>query len=85
MTPNHQKSSFLRRHLGARVNKKLVDATGRVGYALTGWKPKDAHETASEYYQFDWEYAQTPEQSSWIASSWVCHIPDFAHEVHQFS
>jgi len=25
---------------------------------------------AVEYYTFDWEYAQTPEQSSWIASSW---------------
>jgi polyamine oxidase len=28
----------------------------------------------SEYYQFDWEYAQTPEQTSWIASSWVGNI-----------
>ncbi|KZS91278.1 amine oxidase [Sistotremastrum niveocremeum HHB9708] len=55
---------------GTRVDKKLVDATGRVGYALTGWKPQTPQARASEYYQFDWEYAQTPEQSSWIASSW---------------
>jgi len=26
---------------------------------------------AAEYYAFDFEYAQTPEQTSWIASSWV--------------
>ena len=57
---------------GTRVNQRLVDLTSRVGYSLTGWKPKDdARAQASEYYQFDWEYAQTPEQSSWIASSWV--------------
>lgn len=57
--------------LGTRVDKQLVDSTGRVGYALTGWKPTTPQARASEYYQFDWEYAQTPEQSSWIASSWV--------------
>jgi len=56
---------------GIRVDKRLADLTGRVGYSLTGWKPKDdSRAQASEYYQFDWEYAQTPEQSSWIASSW---------------
>jgi len=24
--------------------------------------------------QFDWEYGQTPEETSWIASSWVIAI-----------
>ncbi|KAI0063014.1 amine oxidase [Artomyces pyxidatus] len=55
---------------GARVNKTLVDTTARTGSSLVGWKPMTPHEMASEYYHFDWEYAQTPEQSSWIASSW---------------
>ncbi|TFK37641.1 amine oxidase [Crucibulum laeve] len=55
---------------GARVAKKLVDTTARTGYALGRAKAEDAHSSASEYYQFDWEYAQTPEQSSLIASSW---------------
>jgi len=48
-----------------------VDTTTRSGYALLGAKPRTPHEAASEYYQFDWEYAQTPEQSSWLASSWA--------------
>ena len=55
-----------------RVDQNLVDLTARTGYCLIGQKPKMPHEEASEYYQFDWEYAQTPEQSSLIASSWVC-------------
>ncbi|KIY46147.1 amine oxidase [Fistulina hepatica ATCC 64428] len=60
--------------LGAeqRVSQGGVDLTARVGYSLLGWKPNDIYSMASEYYQasFDWEFAQTPEQSSWIASSW---------------
>ncbi|KAI0370918.1 amine oxidase [Pilatotrama ljubarskyi] len=55
---------------GARVEKRLVDATARTGYSLIGAKSRTAQAMASEYYQFDWEYAQTPEESSWIASSW---------------
>ena len=56
---------------GARVQKQLVDLTARAGYSLIGAKPKTPAEMACEYYQFDWEYAQTPEESSMIASSWV--------------
>ena len=56
---------------GTRVTKQLVDGTARTGYSLIGAKPRTAQAMASEYYQFDWEYAQTPEESSWIASSWV--------------
>ncbi|TFY63914.1 hypothetical protein EVJ58_g2955 [Rhodofomes roseus] len=55
---------------GARVQKQLVDLTARSGYSLVGAKPKTPADMACEYYQFDWEYAQTPEESSWIASSW---------------
>ncbi|KAA1475714.1 amine oxidase [Dentipellis sp. KUC8613] len=56
---------------GGRVPNALVDTTSRTGYSLVGVKPKTAQELASEYYMFDWEYAQTPEQTSWIASSWA--------------
>ncbi|KAI0752122.1 amine oxidase [Fomes fomentarius] len=55
---------------GARVTRKLVDGTARTGYSLINAQSRTAQALASEYYQFDWEYAQTPEQSSWIASSW---------------
>ncbi|OBZ77250.1 Polyamine oxidase [Grifola frondosa] len=55
---------------GGRVTQNLVDTTARTGYSLVGAKERTPHALASEYYQFDWEYAQTPEESSWIASSW---------------
>ncbi len=60
---------------GTRVDKRLVDSTARTGYSLLGAKSRTPQAMASEYYQFDWEYAQTPEESSWIASSWVCAPP----------
>ncbi|KZP30087.1 amine oxidase [Athelia psychrophila] len=65
---------------GERVAKKQVDTTSRTGYSLSGSKPQNKYEMVSEYYQFDWEYAQTPEQTSWIASSWAENFtfdPDF--------
>jgi polyamine oxidase len=58
---------------GERILRGLVDTTTRSGYSLLGAKPRTPHEIASEYYQFDWEYAQTPEQSSWLASTWVTY------------
>ncbi|KAG8943311.1 hypothetical protein FRC04_002935 [Tulasnella sp. 424] len=54
---------------GERIDNKKVDLTARSGYSLMGERPKDKYDWASEYYHFDWEYAQTPEQSSWIATS----------------
>lgn len=56
---------------GARIPIDLVDLTARAGYSLVGQKPKTPHEMASEYYTFDYTYAQTPEQSSFLASAWV--------------
>ncbi|KAJ7279026.1 amine oxidase [Mycena rebaudengoi] len=56
---------------GARVQQMLVDGTSRTGYSMSGAKPRDHHAQAAEYYQFDWEYAQKPDQTSWIASSWA--------------
>jgi len=56
---------------GGRVPRGLVDLTARTAYSTINQEPKTPHERAAEYYQFDWEYAQTPEQSSLIASSWV--------------
>ncbi|KAF9806856.1 hypothetical protein IEO21_08503 [Rhodonia placenta] len=55
---------------GARVDQQLVDLTARSGYSLIGSKPMTPADKACEYYAFDWEYAQSPLESSWIASSW---------------
>jgi len=56
---------------GTRVPTRLVDMTARSGYSLTGAQPETRYERASEYYQFDWEFGTTPEETSWLASSWV--------------
>ena len=45
--------------------------TARSGYALSGSRPRSRYEMAAEYYQFDWEFGATPEETSWLASSWV--------------
>ncbi|KAH9012814.1 amine oxidase [Lactarius deliciosus] len=65
---------------GARLSMNLVDLTARAGYAMVNQKPKTPQEMASEYYNFDYTYAQTPEQSSFIASAWNSN---FTYEVDQ--
>ncbi|KAJ7751891.1 amine oxidase [Mycena maculata] len=65
---------------GGRVPTKQVDTTCRTGYSLLGVKPRTPEEMVVEYYVFDWEYAQTPEQTSWIASSWA---NNFTFDVEQ--
>ncbi|KAI9430828.1 amine oxidase [Lactarius indigo] len=55
---------------GRQLTENLVDSTARAGYALIGQRPKTPHEMASEYFAFDFTYAQTPEQSSFLASAW---------------
>jgi hypothetical protein len=57
---------------GARIPGNLVDLSARAGYALIGQKPKTPREKASEYFMWDFTFAQTPEQTSFLASSWVC-------------
>ncbi|KAI0284747.1 hypothetical protein BC826DRAFT_1109583 [Russula brevipes] len=62
---------------GARVQPNL---TARAGYSLIDQKPKTPHEKVSEYFIFDWEYSQTPEQPSLAASSWG---NNFTYDVSQ--
>ena len=66
--------------LGSRVDQSLVDVSGRTGYSLVGAKASDPISSACEYYQFDWEYAQTPAESSLIASSWVISDSVYIHK-----
>ncbi|KAH0582385.1 hypothetical protein H2248_010329 [Termitomyces sp. 'cryptogamus'] len=54
---------------GDRLSKELVDLTARSMYDYIGKKPRTAHEMGAEYMNFDWEYAQTPLQSSGIATA----------------
>ncbi|OJT12259.1 Polyamine oxidase [Trametes pubescens] len=67
---------------GARVPKRLVDMTARSGYSLSGTRPDSPQERAAEYYQFDWEFGATPEETSWLASAWAHNrtFREFSHE-----
>ncbi len=56
---------------GARLRGTFVHLSARAGYDIIGQKPKTPQEMASEYFAFDFTYAQTPDQSSFLASSWV--------------
>lgn len=50
--------------------QKRTDTTGRTGYRLSGAPATySAIDKAVEYYNYDWEYAQSPDQSSWIATA----------------
>ncbi|KZS99844.1 uncharacterized protein LAESUDRAFT_609123, partial [Laetiporus sulphureus 93-53] len=55
---------------GERVENQLADLLLEADTLSIDAKPTTPAEKACEYYQFDWEYAQTPVESSLIASSW---------------
>lgn len=55
---------------GQRLQNNQVDMDLRAAYSLMGRSPKTPQEAASEYYQVDFEFAQSPSQTSWLASSW---------------
>ncbi|KAK0488508.1 hypothetical protein IW261DRAFT_1325664 [Armillaria novae-zelandiae] len=67
---------------GERLSRSLVDLSARTGYALVGSKPQSHHEQAAEYFHFDMEYAQSPEQSSWIAQAMNANFTyDFSRKM----
>ncbi|KAI0742275.1 amine oxidase [Daedaleopsis nitida] len=61
----------LTRVAGQRVPHRLVDMSARGGYSLSGSRPITRYERAAEYYQFDWEFGATPEETSWLTSAWA--------------
>ncbi|KAF1936938.1 polyamine oxidase [Clathrospora elynae] len=51
---------------GTILSQNLQDRTFRAGMWQAGWRPKDAAHKALEYFMWDWEVAQTPEESSFV-------------------
>lgn len=50
---------------GTLVSNNMQDRSMRSGLSIAGWNPKkDMNAQAAEWWQFDWEYAYPPEQSS---------------------
>ncbi|XP_014557450.1 hypothetical protein COCVIDRAFT_97211 [Bipolaris victoriae FI3] len=59
-------SSFEQR-AGTILSENLQDRSARAGFWQSGWRPKgDPMRKAVEYYLWDWETAQTPEESGFV-------------------
>ncbi|KAG9311051.1 hypothetical protein JVU11DRAFT_8951 [Chiua virens] len=55
---------------GQRLLDGDVDLSLRSAYSIMGISSRTPQEVASEYYQVDWVHAQSPSQTSWLASAW---------------
>lgn len=51
---------------GIILTENLQDRSMRAGFWQSGWRPKDAHRKAVEWWEWDWETSQTPEESSLV-------------------
>lgn len=57
--------STLEQDAGYILTDNLQDRSVRSGLSLAGWNPgKDPSAQAAEWWEFDWEYPSSPEQSS---------------------
>lgn len=57
--------STVEQEAGYILSQNLQDRTLRTGLSLADWKPKkNMEQQAAEWWEFDWEYAYSPEQSS---------------------
>jgi polyamine oxidase len=60
---------------GTILTQNLQDRTMRTGLGIADWKPKkNMQAQAAEWWEFDWEYAYSPDQSSQTFSIIVCNI-----------
>jgi len=57
--------SILEQDAGTILTQNLQDRSMRVGLSLADWKPKkNMLQQAAEWWEFDWEYSYSPDQSS---------------------
>ncbi|MCJ1309385.1 hypothetical protein MMC25_003044 [Agyrium rufum] len=57
--------SIYEQDAGYILSENLQDRSVRTGLSLAGWKPKkNMQAQAVEWWEFDWEYSYSPEQSS---------------------
>lgn len=55
---------------GAQLDERGPDLSVKSGSTLSDWRPRTKHEKAADWLMWDFEYAQTPSQSSWLATAW---------------
>ena len=59
--------TIFEQNAGTILTENLQDRSFRAGLWQSGWRPKgDAARKAVEYWMWDWETAQTPEESSFV-------------------
>ncbi|KAI1827420.1 amine oxidase [Xylaria intraflava] len=59
--------SIAEQDAGYVLTENLQDTSMRAGFSLAGWKPKkDMHAQATEWWYWDWETAQSPEESGFL-------------------
>jgi polyamine oxidase len=51
---------------GTILTQNLQDRSIRAGFMQSGWRANDAHRKAVEWWEWDWETSQTPEESSFV-------------------
>jgi polyamine oxidase len=51
---------------GTILTENLQDRSMRAGLWQSGWRARDAQRKAVEWWMWDWETAQTPEESSFV-------------------
>ena len=60
---------------GRILTNNLQDRSARAGFSIANWKPKkNPAKEAVEWYEMDFEYAQTPEETSheFAVINYVC-------------
>ncbi|KIN94123.1 hypothetical protein M404DRAFT_1008573 [Pisolithus tinctorius Marx 270] len=75
---------------GQRLHENKVDMDLRSAYSYLGMAPTTPQEEACQYYQVDFVYAQSPSQTSWLASAWkhnFTYVPEAGgySDVHMMS
>jgi polyamine oxidase len=58
--------TIFEKNAGTILTENLQDRSMRAGLWQSGWRPRDAHHKAVEWWMWDWETAQTPEESSFV-------------------
>lgn len=67
--------TILEQDAGTILSQNLQDRSYRVGLSLANWKPKkNMQQQAVEWWEFDWEYSYSPDQSSQTWAVVVSHI-----------
>ena len=65
--------STVEQDAGTILTQNLQDRTMRTGLSIADWKPKkDMQMQAAEWWEFDWEYSYSPDQSSQTWAIVVC-------------